>query len=299
MKNKVKSDAAKAAIRKGIITTTVVVVVAAIIGIGVWAIGHFSKSDEEDRVVLAKKYEGPDKDYVLENDNLVLTVSSDTSQFSVYNKNTGKTWYSNPQDREDDNIALPVDRDKLGATLLLTYSTKNGVDTLFDNYTYSMKNQMYDIEQGDDYIKVMYSIGIVEKEFVIPPAITAENMDKLLAVLEKKEAPEQRGPERYEGIGGKIPPRIAKYELFSYLCAPKRSSGRGRAHSSVGQSSGLIIRRSWDHAPLGPPVNPAANKFAAGFLFSTGDRGFSRFFRIFAGKQKKQRLWNSKVPCTK
>lgn len=24
------------------------------------------------------------------------------------------------------------------------------------------------------------------------------------------------------------------------------------AHSSVGQSSGLIIRRSWDHAPLGP-----------------------------------------------
>ncbi len=116
---------------------------------------------------------------------------------------------------------------------------------------------------------------------------------------EAEDAPEQRVPERYEGIGGKIPPRIAKYELFSYLCAPKRSSGRGRAHSSVGQSSGLIIRRSWDHAPLGPPVNPAANKFAAGFLFSTGDRGFSRFFRIFAGKQKKQRLWNSKVPCTK
>ena len=188
MKNKVKSDAAKAAIRKGIITAVAVVVVAAIIGVGVWAIGHFSKSDDEDRVVLAKKYEGPDKDYVLENDNLVLTVSSDTSQFSVYNKNTGKTWYSNPQDRADDSIALPIDRDKLGATLLLTYSTKNGVDTLFDNYTYSMKNQMYDIEQGDDYIKVMYSIGNVEKEFVIPPAITAENMDKLLATLEKKEA---------------------------------------------------------------------------------------------------------------
>ena len=45
---------------------------------------------------------------------------------------------------------------------------------------------------------------------------------------EAEEAPEQRGPERYEGIGGKIPPRIAKYELFSYLCAPKRSSIRPR-----------------------------------------------------------------------
>lgn len=116
---------------------------------------------------------------------------------------------------------------------------------------------------------------------------------------EAEDAPEQRVPERYEGIGGKIPPRIAKYELFSYLCAPKRSSGRGRAHSSVGQSSGLIIRRSWDHAPLGPPVNPAANSFAAGFLFSTGGRGFSRFFSYLCRQTKKQRLWNSKVPCTK
>ena len=35
----------------------------------------------------------------------------------------------------------------------------------------------------------MYSIGIVEKEFVIPPAITAENMDKLLAALEKRKRP--------------------------------------------------------------------------------------------------------------
>ena len=115
---------------------------------------------------------------------------------------------------------------------------------------------------------------------------------------EAEDAPEQRVPERYEGIGGKIPPRIAKYELFSYLCAPKRSSGRGRAHSSVGQSSGLIIRRSWDHAPLGPPENPAANEFAAGFLFSTGGR-FSPVFFVSLPANKKKRLWNSKVPCTK
>ena len=68
----------------------------------------------------------------------------------------------------------------------------------------------------------------------------------------QNDASDQRTPNCYGGIKGKIPSCIAKYELFSYLCAPKRSSGRIRAHSSVGQSSGLIIRRSWDHAPLGP-----------------------------------------------
>lgn len=41
--------------------------------------------------------------------------------------------------------------------------------------------------------------------------------------------------------------------LFFYLCSRLRAGFRpSRAHSSVGQSSGLIIRRSWDHAPLGP-----------------------------------------------
>lgn len=51
--------------------------------------------------------------------------------------------------------------------------------------------------------------------------------------------------------------KVAHSELFSYLCATQ-APGRGaaRAHSSVGQSSGLIIRRSWDHAPLGPPDKP-------------------------------------------
>ena len=33
---------------------------------------------------------------------------------------------------------------------------------------------------------------------------------------------------------------------------PRRRPYGVRTHSSVGQSSGLIIRRSWDHAPLGP-----------------------------------------------
>ena len=36
---------------------------------------------------------------------------------------------------------------------------------------------------------------------------------------------------------------------------PTMHSDAHLAHSSVGQSSGLIIRRSWDHAPLGPLEN--------------------------------------------
>ena len=40
-----------------------------------------------------------------------------------------------------------------------------------------------------------------------------------------------------------------------------------RTHSSVGQSSGLIIRRSWDHAPLGPLSKKTSRCESRRFLF--------------------------------
>ena len=46
------------------------------------------------------------------------------------------------------------------------------------------------------------------------------------------------------------------------------------AHSSVGQSSGLIIRRSWDHAPLGP-LKKVANRRNL-FLYLRSESGGQR-----------------------
>ena len=37
-------------------------------------------------------------------------------------------------------------------------------------------NGMYEIEQGDDYVKVKYSLGNVEKEYMIPPVCTVASM---------------------------------------------------------------------------------------------------------------------------
>lgn len=68
--------------------------------------------------------------------------------------------------------------------------------------------------------------------------------------------------------------KVAHSELFSYLCATQvPGRGAARAHSSVGQSSGLIIRRSWDHAPLGPPDKPEYPEGCPGFCFARQGRG--------------------------
>ena len=68
--------------------------------------------------------------------------------------------------------------------------------------------------------------------------------------------------------------RVAQSEYFFYLCATEAPlRAQDRAHSSVGQSSGLIIRRSWDHAPLGPRVVEGLHFLQVFFRFGRCPRG--------------------------
>lgn len=156
-----------------------------IIMAGILVTALYQDEPEPVEVIKVNGYEGPEEDIVLENDKLIMRMDSTSTQFSVEVKENGAVWYSNPQDADDDELALKLDKEKLKSTLLLTYSTKNGVDTLFNNYAYSMEKGIYDIEKGDDYIKVFYSIGDTDKEFVIPTVIEKDRMDAFLKNMDK------------------------------------------------------------------------------------------------------------------
>lgn len=148
----------------------------------------YKESAEPTEVIKVNTYEGSEENIVLENDKLKLTMDATTTQFNLLVKDTGAVWYSNPDGIEDDTVAQSVEKDKLKSTLLLTYSTVNGVDTLYSNYSYSMEKKIYQIEKTDDYIKVLYSIGDVQKEYYIPPVIIADEFEALLAKMDKQEA---------------------------------------------------------------------------------------------------------------
>lgn len=149
---------------------------------GVVMIIVFSKSEEEpEEIIKVNAYEAAGDDIVLENEYLKLVMDSSTTQFSITQKSTGQVWYSNPPDAQEDPIALQSDKENLQSTLLLTYSTINGVDTLYNNYKYSIVSKIYDIESAEDRIKIRYSIGEVEKEYIIPNVILADRMEELFA----------------------------------------------------------------------------------------------------------------------
>lgn len=156
------------------------VVILLIIIAAVLVIAFWKEEDEPAEIVKVNGYEGETEQYILENDELLFVLDAATTQFSVTVKETGKVWYSNPQDVDEDSLAMAQERNKLKSTLLLTYSNINGVDTLYNNYTYSMEKKIYEIEQNGSEITVRYSIGDVEKEFVIPPVILAARMEELM-----------------------------------------------------------------------------------------------------------------------
>lgn len=130
-------------------------------------------------------YQGDGKKLTMENDQLLFEMDGNTTQFQVTDKQTGKVWYSNPTDREKDKIALSLNKDFLSSTLNVTY-TSTGGEVELNNYTYSIMNQTYDLNQLEDgSIRVDYAIGKIEKDFLMPTAITVERYNDLTGKMSK------------------------------------------------------------------------------------------------------------------
>ena len=166
----------RAALKRGLKSLIGPIIACVIILIGILVVMFYQEEEEAEEIIRVNAYDGAEEEVILESDRLKFVMDATTTQFYVEDKKSGAIWYSNPTDSDSDTIAQTAEKGALKSTLVLTYSTINGVDTIFDNYTYSMKNQIYDIEKGEDYVTINYSLGDTQKEFVIPPVIVEEDM---------------------------------------------------------------------------------------------------------------------------
>ncbi len=127
------------------------------------------------------------KKSTLENDALLLTMDNTTTQFTVKNKATGQVWHSNPPKADDDKIALTDYKARLKSTLIVTYSTEAGINTQFNNFANSIENGVFDVTAGEDFIRVDYTVGKINKPFLLPIVTSAERMDSFLEKLDNKQ----------------------------------------------------------------------------------------------------------------
>lgn len=130
--------------------------------------------------------EGP-KSYVMENDALKFELDPETTHFTLTDKKSGKVWRSNPEKwAEDKNAPIQKNKEFLACTLSVVYSSF-GADIEWNNYTYSINNKNYNITQLDDgSVMVEYTIGQIEREYIIPVAIEEERFNTFIDAMGKK-----------------------------------------------------------------------------------------------------------------
>ncbi len=177
------------AVRKEINNLIPVLVVLLVIVVGAILITILTNKDEDPPKIEIYGYEGSADPIILEDDDSDLKFQMDpmTTFFTVTDKKTGKTWTSIPESFDRDPLAMGVDKKKLQSTLNIRYSDSGGGEMQYNNYQFSIENHTYDIIADKDKVKVKYSIGSIEREYMLPLLISATRFKELTGKMNKND----------------------------------------------------------------------------------------------------------------
>lgn len=133
-----------------------------------------------------------------ENMNFKLYTNLITTEVAILEKATGKILYSNPQDREDDEIAIASNKSELNSTIVVRYYNSARIDGTVNNYDMSINNGQFTLEAIEDGIRYVYTLGKAEDKDILVPLIISEERMKTLIIdnLTAKEAREITGKYR-------------------------------------------------------------------------------------------------------
>ncbi len=161
----------------------------AVIGLAVFLIIRFVNNEEESPKIIPYGFEGDaETPIVVENDDLILTMDPATTYFTITKKSTGKVWSSYIENAESDSRALSEEKNRMQSNLLLSFGIKSGLETIYDTKAFSVDNSIYEIEQVENGIKLRYTLGKVEREYIIPTVIRVSELDALRENMEKNKA---------------------------------------------------------------------------------------------------------------
>ncbi len=163
------------------------VVLCLVVAVGIYLIVHYVNPDTVEDQIIPRAYGGDDKPIVLENDKLKLELDPITTNFTILQKDTGKVWSSIADNAADDSTALKDEKGKMLSNLVLSYAVTNGLETIYNCHDYSVVKGVYEIEADENQIKLLYSIGNISKEFIIPPVIKETDFEALKAKMEQSE----------------------------------------------------------------------------------------------------------------
>ena len=124
--------------------------------------------------VIIYENDGNKEEIVLENQYLELRFFPETTEIALVNKATGTQWRSNPTGT--DPLADTVTRYLMHSLFSLEYADVSGIGQTLYSSEQSVNLHAYNYGIVDGALEVNYTVGNLERTYVIPPAIPEERM---------------------------------------------------------------------------------------------------------------------------
>ncbi|MCL2209417.1 MAG: DUF5696 domain-containing protein [Treponema sp.] len=128
--------------------------------------------------VTIYEYDGSTEEVVLENEYLSLIFLPETTEIILVNKANGSQWRSLPGG--EDNLADPVTKNMMDSIFFLEYANVYGIGQTLYSSEQSVKLGAYEYGIKDGALEVNYSVGNLERTYVIPPAVPEERMKEFI-----------------------------------------------------------------------------------------------------------------------
>lgn len=169
-----------------------ILLAAVILGIGAlvgWYAIHFRNYDAYKAIPISPKpyAEGgafvklkddlkavPGFSLAAENERMALYIKESTAEVAVYDKLSGQTVYSNPQDGDKDPVAKASNMDNLKSQFILSYLDGNAKEgTAWSSYAKSVANGQVSYESIENGVRAVYSLSN-ERMMLVPDLLTPE-----------------------------------------------------------------------------------------------------------------------------
>jgi hypothetical protein len=116
-------------------------------------------------------------DIVLDNEYLELRFLPETTEIILKSKANGVEWRSNPTG--NDSLADTVTRYLQKSVFALEYADVTGVGQTLYSSEHSVELGAYSYEIVDGGLEVNYSVGNIDRVYIIPPAVSEDRMKEL------------------------------------------------------------------------------------------------------------------------
>ncbi|WP_274361293.1 DUF5696 domain-containing protein [Paenibacillus thermotolerans] len=132
----------------------------------------------------------PGMKLVADNDALALYFHPETTEFAVMDKKSRKVWRSNPENRNEDSLASPFEKESLSSQLVITYRNSMGTIYTFSNFAQSINRGQFQAESIENGIRITYTLGDLSLGIdALPKLISKQRMEeKVLSKLDKATA---------------------------------------------------------------------------------------------------------------